>query len=98
MLGWMRKRDVSRSFRVGTRGHGPSAILNLKGMIEWYLSLKDVKAKKSNKRDIQLLDSISRIPGLERKISEINPGCIELYCTERLSEDSPAKKNSKMPL
>ena len=73
-----------------------SVRLNLKGMIEWYLSLKDVKAKKSYKRDIQLLDSISRILGLERKISEINPGCIELYCTERLSEDSPAKKNSKI--
>ena len=73
-----------------------SVRLNLKGMIEWYLSLKDVKAKKSYKRDQQLLAAITLHLGEKTLVKNISEGLMDGYATQRLSEDSPARKGEKI--
>ena len=52
-------------------------------MIHWYLNLGSVKAKRSYKRDVQLLAAVRKILGNEKKISEINPGLVENYMHTR---------------
>lgn len=63
-------------------------------MIHWYLNLGSVKAKRSYKRDVQLLAAVGKILGNEKKISEINPGLVENYMHTREKEPSATRIGS----
>ena len=72
------------------------ARLSLGELVRWYLKLPEVQAKKSWRRDIQLLDSITRLLGEKTLINELNPGMMAGYASRRLKEDSPARKDQKI--
>ena len=67
--------------------------IRLSEAIFWYLNLKVVQAKKSYKRDEQLLVPISRILGPETVIGSINFGMIENYRVTRLNQESKYNKS-----
>ena len=73
-----------------------AARLTLGELIRWYHKLPEVQAKKSWKRDIQLLDSVTRLLGEKTLIKELNPGMMAGYASRRLKEDSPARKDQKI--
>ena len=73
-----------------------AARLSLGELIRWYHKLPEVQAKKSWKRDIQLLDSVTRLLGEKTLIKELNPGMMAGYASRRLKEDSPARKDQKI--
>ncbi len=65
-------------------------------LVLWYLSLPEVQAKKSYKRDQQLLAAISRHLGEKTLVKDISEGVMDGYATQRLCEDSPARKGEKI--
>ena len=65
-------------------------------LVLWYLSLPEVQAKKSYKRDQQLLAAISRHLGEKTLVKDISEGVMAGYATQRLCEDSPARKGEKI--
>ena len=65
-------------------------------LVRWYLSLPEVQAKKSYKRDQQLLAAITRYLGEKTLVKDISEGLMDGYATQRLSEDSPARKGEKI--
>ena len=65
-------------------------------LVRWYLSLPEVQAKKSYKRDQQLLAAISRHLGEKTLVKDISEGVMDGYATQRLCEDSPARKGEKI--
>ena len=67
--------------------------IRLSEAISWYLNLKVVMAKKSYKRDVQLLVPISRIIGPDTVIGSINFGKIEDYRVTRLNQESKYNKS-----
>ena len=68
------------------------ARMSLGELVRWYLALPEVNAKKSWKRDVHLLRSVTRHLGEKTLIKDINTGMMDGYVTERLKEDSPARK------
>ena len=70
--------------------------MTLEELINWYLKLPEVLAKKSFKRDVQLLTSVQRLIGGQILIKDLNIGIMENYATRRLKEDSPTKKEEKI--
>ncbi len=74
----------------------PAITTSLKSLCAWYLSLPEVKAKKSYKRDIELIRNLKRILGEATKIDKITEGIIESYKLKKLSEPSPRRKNQNI--
>ena len=60
--------------------------------VQWYLELNTVKAKRSFKRDVQMLENISRVIGPASIIGKINYGTVEEYRISRLNEESKYSK------
>jgi integrase len=65
-----------------------TARLTLGELARWYLSLKEVQAKDTYRRDKELISHLLRLLGEDTKLKAITPGKIESYQQERLSEPS----------
>jgi len=72
------------------------ARMSLGELVRWYLTLPEVEAKRSWKRDVQLLRSVTRLLGEKTLIKDLNKGMMDGYATERLKEDSPARKGERI--
>ena len=72
------------------------ARLSLGELAGWYLELPEVNAKKSWRRDVQMLGAVTRHLGENTLIKDINKGLMDGYATERLKEDSPARKGESI--
>ena len=72
------------------------ARMSLGELVSWYHTLPEVEAKKSWKRDVQLLRSVTRLLGEKTLIKDLNKGMMDGYATERLKEDSPARKGERI--
>ena len=72
------------------------ARMSLGELVSWYHTLPEVGAKKSWKRDVQLLRSVTRLLGEKTLIKDLNKGMMDGYATERLKEDSPARKGGRI--
>lgn len=70
----------------------PAARLTLGELSKWYLSLPEVKAKRSYRRDKDsAVPHLLRLLKEETKINQLTPGMVESYQTQRLSESSPRR-------
>ena len=65
-----------------------NARINLKEVCQWYLTLEDVKAKKSYRRDKQLIANILRLLDGNMLVKDLNIGIVEEYRTRRMNEES----------
>lgn len=65
-----------------------TARLTLGELARWYLSLKEVQAKDTYRRDKELVVHLLRLLGEGTKLKAITPGRIETYQQERLCEPS----------
>ena len=72
------------------------ARVSLGELVRWYLSLPEVQAKKSWKRDVQLLEAVTRLLGKKRLVKDLNEGVMEGYATLRLQEGSSARMGEKI--
>jgi len=72
------------------------ARISLGELVGWYLALPEVDAKKSWRRDVQMLGAVTRHLGENTLIKDINKGLMDGYATERLKEDSPARKGERI--
>ena len=72
------------------------ARMSLGELVGWYLALPEVDAKKSWRRDVQMLGAVTRHLGENTLIKDINKGLMDGYATERLKEDSPARKGGRI--
>jgi integrase len=66
--------------------------MSLGELVSWYLELPEVGAKRSWKRDVQLLGAVTRHLGEKILIKDLNKGMMDGYVTERLKDESPARK------
>ena len=87
-LGEIRRALVEERYIDRDKG----ARMSLGELVRWYLALPEVEAKRSWKRDVQLLGAVTRHLGENILIKDINKGMMDGYATERLKEDSPARK------
>ncbi len=67
----------------------PAARLTLGELSQWYLKLPEVKAKRSYRRDQELIRHLLRLLGETTKIKDLTPGKVESFQQQRLSEPSP---------
>ena len=70
--------------------------MSLGELVRWHHTLPEVEAKKSWKRDVQLLRSVTRLLGEKTLIKDLNQGMMDGYATQRLMEDSPARKGERI--
>jgi integrase len=91
-LGEIRRALVEERFIDRDKG----ARMSLGELVRWYLKLPEVEAKKSWRRDVTLLRSVTRLLGEKTLIKDLNKGMIDGYVTERLKEDSPARKGERI--
>ena len=91
-LGEIRKAIVEERHIDRDKG----ARVSLGELVRWYLSLPEVQAKKSWKRDVQLLEAVTRLLGKKRLVKDLNEGLMDGYATLRLQEDSSARKGEKI--
>ena len=87
-LGEIRRALVEERYIDRDKG----ARMSLGELVSWYLALPEVGAKRSWKRDVQLLGAVTRHLGEKTLIKYLNKGMMDGYATERLKEDSPARK------
>ena len=87
-LGEIRRALVEERYIDRDKG----ARMSLGELVSWYHTLPEVEAKKSWKRDVQLLRSVTRLLGEKTLIKDLNKGMMDGYATERLKEDSLARK------
>lgn len=62
----------------------------------WYLSLPEVKAKRSFRRDQEFIYHLKRLLSESTKIKDLSPGRVETYQQRRLSEPSPRHPGEKI--
>ena len=74
----------------------PAALLTLRQICDWYLSLPEVKAKKSFRRDQEMIRHLKLMLGEATKLKDITAGRVESYQRQRLSEPSPRRKNQSI--
>ena len=79
-LGEIRKALVEERHIDRDKG----ARMPLGELVHWYLSLPEVQAKKSWKRDVQLLEAVTRLLGKKRLVKDLNEGLMDGYATLRL--------------
>ena len=91
-LGEIRRALVEERYIDRDKG----ARMSLGELVRWYLTLPEIEAKKSRKRDVQLLRSVTRLIGEKTLIKDLNKGMMDGYATERLKEDSPARKGERI--
>ena len=91
-LGEIRRALVEERYIDRDKG----ARMSLGELVRWYHTLPEVEAKKSWKRDVQLLRSVTRLLGDKTLIKDLNKGMMDGYATERLKEDSPARKGERI--
>jgi hypothetical protein len=92
LLGPIRRAQVEERHIDRDKG----ARMSLGELVSWYLELPEVGAKKSWKRDVQLLRSVTRHLGEKTLIKDLNTGMMDGYATQRLKEDSPARKGERI--
>ena len=72
---------------------GPGNVLTTLGELsDWYLSLSEVRQKRSYDRDVQTLTNLMRLIDPELHIAKLNRGVIETYRQHRLSERNGRRK------
>ena len=86
-LGEIRRAQVEERHIDRDKG----ARMSLAELVEWYLALPEVKAKRSWRRDMQLLKPILRILEPGTLIKDLNAGVMDGYATHRLQETTPAR-------
>ena len=91
-LGEIRRALVEERYIDRDKG----ARMSLGELVSWYLGLPEVEAKKSWKRDVQLLGAVTRHLGGKTLIKDLNKGMMDGYATQRLKEDSPARKGERI--
>ncbi|SVC29394.1 uncharacterized protein METZ01_LOCUS282248, partial [marine metagenome] len=91
-LGEIRRALVEERYIDRDKG----ARMSLGELASWYLGLPEVGAKRSWKRDVQLLGAVTRHLGENILIKDLNKGMMDGYATERLKEDSPARKGERI--
>jgi integrase len=91
-LGEIRRALVEERYIDRDKG----ARMSLGELVSWYLTLPEVEAKKSWRRDVTLLRSVTRLLGEKTLIKDLNKGMMDGYVTERLKEDSPARKGERI--
>jgi integrase len=67
----------------------PATRLTLGELSQWYLKLPEVKAKRSYRRDQELIRHLLRLLRETTKIKDLTLGKVESYQQQRLSEPSP---------
>jgi integrase len=67
----------------------PARRLTLGEVSKWYLTLPEVKAKDSYRRDTEFIRHLKRLLGESIKIKDLTLGKVESYQTTRLNEPSP---------
>ena len=91
-LGEIRRALVEERYIDRDKG----ARMSLGELVRWYLALPEVEGKKSWRRDVALLRSVTRLLGEKTLIKDLNKGMMDGYATERLKEDSPARKGERI--
>jgi len=66
-----------------------SARISLKQLADWYKSLPEVRAKRSFKRDVELVNNLLKRLKEDARIRDITPGRIDSFRQSRLQELSP---------
>ena len=91
-LGEIRRALVEERYIDRDKG----ARMSLGELVSWYHTLPEVEAKKSWKRDVQMLRSVTRLLGEKTLIKDLNKGMMDGYATQRLKDDSPARKGESI--
>jgi len=91
-LGEIRRAQVEERHIDRDKG----ARMSLGELVSWYLALPEVGAKRSWKRDVQLLGAVTRHLGENILIKDLNKGMMDGYATQRLKDDSPARKGESI--
>ena len=85
-----RLRDVLKARTEGRHiQRDLAAKVTLGELFQWYNGLHDVKAKRTYRKDFSFIKNVERLLGKSTKIKDITPGRIEVYCSTRLTEQSP---------
>ncbi len=86
-----REREIKSAIVEGRHiRKSPDTRTTFKALADWYLSLPEVKAKRSYKRDKQLVAHLLPFFG-DRLLKDVTPALVEAYRRERLAE--PAHRN-----
>lgn len=69
----------------------PASIMTFAELVQWYLQLPEVLAKKSYRRDTEMVRHLKRLLGETTKLAAITAGRVEGYQQARLAEPSIRK-------
>lgn len=94
-----RLQEVKKSLTEGRYiDKNKNLSVSLDSVVKWYLQLTEVQAKKSYRRDQELLGNILRVLGSETTIQELSLDAVERFKVARMQEPSPRRLGEKTAL